>query len=91
MEIWGATLQRDHTQKLVRGHCTRVPKSTVQDLTWYLRSLNICKKQDSRASKNKPVVAIYTYEDCLSILFDDEQELRNWLIQLLSHQVRVVD
>ena len=48
--------------------------------------LNICKKQDTRDSKNKHVIAIYTLKDCLSILFEEEQELRNWLVQLLSHQ-----
>ncbi len=48
--------------------------------------LNICKKQDTRDSKNRHVIAIYTYEDCLSILFEDEQELQNWLINLLRLQ-----
>ena len=47
---------------------------------------NICKKQDTRDSKNKHVVAIYTLKDCLSILFEEEQELKTWLVQLLSHQ-----
>lgn len=47
---------------------------------------NICKKQDSRDSKNKHVIAIYTLNKCHSILFEEEQELRNWLVQLLSHQ-----
>ena len=47
---------------------------------------NICKKKDSRDAKNKQVIAIYTLDDCLSILFEEEQELQNWLIQLLNLQ-----
>ncbi len=49
-------------------------------------SLNICRKQDTRDSKNKYVIAIYTDVDCLSMLFEEEQELKTWLIHLLRLQ-----
>ncbi len=48
--------------------------------------LNICRKHDSRDSKHKLVIALYTPEDCLGILFEEEEELRVWLDLLLSHQ-----
>ena len=48
--------------------------------------LNICKKQDTRDSKNKMVVGVYTLDDCLSILFEEEAEMKTWLTHLLSHQ-----
>uniref|UniRef100_A0A0K2SXT9 Insulin receptor substrate 1 n=1 Tax=Lepeophtheirus salmonis TaxID=72036 RepID=A0A0K2SXT9_LEPSM len=50
------------------------------------KCLNICRKQDSRDSKNKKVIALYTSEDCVSLLFEQEEELRIWLDLLLSHQ-----
>ncbi len=55
---------------------------------FFFSSLNICKKQDTRDSMNRHVIALYTYEDCLSILFEEEQELQNWLVHLLRLQRR---
>eukprot|EP00096_Caligus_rogercresseyi_P008574 TRINITY_DN2762_c0_g1_i2.p1 TRINITY_DN2762_c0_g1~~TRINITY_DN2762_c0_g1_i2.p1 ORF type:complete len:783 (+),score=271.02 TRINITY_DN2762_c0_g1_i2:104-2452(+) len=50
------------------------------------KCLNICRKQDSRDSKNKQVIALYTLQDCVGLLFEQEEELRIWLDLLLSHQ-----
>ena len=56
-------------------------------MSLFLSSLNICLKRDSRDSKNKHVIAIYMLQDNINMLFEEEQELRNWLTLLLTHQV----
>jgi insulin receptor substrate 1 len=45
--------------------------------------LNICRQHDTR---HRLVLALYTLEDCLSIQFEKEEDLRVWLDLLLSHQ-----
>ena len=46
-------------------------------------------KRDSRDSKHKHVIAIYMLNDSINMLFEEEMELRNWLMLLLTHQVRI--
>ncbi|CAB4059716.1 unnamed protein product [Lepeophtheirus salmonis] len=43
-------------------------------------------KKTLEIPKNKKVIALYTSEDCVSLLFEQEEELRIWLDLLLSHQ-----
>ncbi|CAH1135911.1 unnamed protein product [Ceutorhynchus assimilis] len=44
---------------------------------------NINKKQDS---KHKFVIALYTKDDCFSIVFDNEEEMKVWLKDFLTLQ-----
>ena len=35
---------------------------------------------------NRHVINVYTLDDCVSIMFSDEQEMRIWLSELLDNQ-----
>lgn len=50
------------------------------------KCFNINRKLDTRDSRNKFVIALYTLDDCVSIVFDTEMELNDWLDQLLTLQ-----
>lgn len=50
------------------------------------KCFNINRKQDTRDSRNKLVIALYTLDDCVSIVFETENELNDWLDQLLTLQ-----
>ena len=50
------------------------------------KCFNINRKLDTRDSRNKIVIAIYTLDDCVSIVFETENELSDWLDQLLTLQ-----
>ena len=50
------------------------------------KCFNINRKLDTRDSRNKFVNALYTLDDCVSIMFSDEQEMRIWLSELLDNQ-----
>ena len=50
------------------------------------KCFNINRKCDTRDSRNKFVIAIYTLDDCVSIVFETENELNDWLDILLTLQ-----
>jgi len=50
------------------------------------KCFNINRKLDTRDSRSKIVIAIYTLDDCMSIVFETENELIDWLDQLLTLQ-----
>lgn len=50
------------------------------------KCFNINRKQDTRNARNKIVIALYTLDDCVNIVFELENELEDWLDQLLTLQ-----
>lgn len=50
------------------------------------KCFNINRKQDTRDSRDRWVIALYTLDDCVSIMFETEAELDDWLDQLLTLQ-----
>ena len=50
------------------------------------KCFNINRKCDTRDARNKFVIALYTLDDCVSIVFDTENELNEWLDILLTLQ-----
>lgn len=50
------------------------------------KCFNINRKLDTRDSRNRFVIALYTLDDCVSIVFETENELNDWLDQLLTLQ-----
>ena len=50
------------------------------------KCFNINRKLDTRDSRNKFVISLYTLDDCVSIVFETENELNDWLDQLLTLQ-----
>lgn len=50
------------------------------------KCFNINRKQDTRDSRDRWVIALYTLDDCVSVLFETEAELNDWLDQLLTLQ-----
>lgn len=50
------------------------------------KCFNINRKLDTRDSRNKIVIAIYTLDDCVSIVFETENDSIDWLDQLLTLQ-----
>jgi len=50
------------------------------------KCFNINRKLDTRDSRSKIVIAIYTLDDCMSVVFETENELSDWLDQLLTLQ-----
>jgi len=50
------------------------------------KCFNINRKQDTKDSRDRWVIALYTLDDCVSVLFETEAELNDWLDQLLTLQ-----
>jgi len=50
-------------------------------------AFTITRKRDTRESFHKFVIAIYTVEACLGIVFDDEETMETWLEMLISCQM----
>ena len=50
-------------------------------------AFTITRKRDTRESIHKYVIAIYTVEACLGIVFDDEETMETWLEMLISCQM----
>ena len=57
---------------------------TIHDIISHLQDvLNILPEKNDG---NRHVINVYTLDDCVSIMFSDEQEMKIWLSELLDNQ-----
>ena len=84
---WGVThsvtwVASTTTTTSIKSH--KMPSDNICQCPSHLQDvLNILPEKNEG---NRHVINVYTLDDCVSIMFSDEQEMRIWLSELLDNQ-----